>query len=171
MKAEEGREARARDKTLARKLERVEKSRNSWHDMAKDLLKENDELRAQISDDGDEPWEHHCRKILGRVWGERHRQEAMYGHINDKLENGTGPAVDWLLPVSPRRADEIQEDFREAYEAYEVKHGLPTWRHLIAEEVAEAFQEDDPERLAEELIQVAALCVSWVERLTKEKSA
>jgi hypothetical protein len=35
----------------------------------------------------------------------------------------------------------------------------------VREEVAEAFQEADGPALVDELIQVAALCVSWVERL------
>ena len=37
--------------------------------------------------------------------------------------------------------------------------------HLVREEVAEAFAESDPARLREELIQVAALAVSWVEKI------
>jgi hypothetical protein len=171
VKAFEGREARELDKPLARKIERLEKSRAEWRAKFYDVIDELDVLRAQIAGD-DDPWETHCRKILGRVWGERHKQEAAYGHVNGKLKWGTGPDAEWLHPfVGPEgdfKAAQIQEMFRSAYERYEEEQGLPTWRHLVLEEVAEAFQEDDPERRAEELIQVAALCVSWVERITKE---
>jgi hypothetical protein len=41
----------------------------------------------------------------------------------------------------------------------------PTWRLVLAEEVAEAFAETDPARLREELIQVAATAVRWVEAI------
>jgi hypothetical protein len=97
-------------------------------------------------------------------------QEERYGHVNDGLENGTGPEVRWVPIHSVATATEVQAAFRQDYEIFEGEHGLPTWMHLVREEVAEAFQEDDPQRLEEELIQVAALCVSWVERLRKKSS-
>ena len=37
--------------------------------------------------------------------------------------------------------------------------------HLLREEIAEVFVESDADRLREELIQVAALAVSWVEKI------
>lgn len=105
-----------------------------------------------------------CHAVLNEVWLERVQQEERYGDVNDKLEDGTGEWVNWI-PFHDEHAPQIEEDFRDDYEAYQFKHGLPTWMHLVREEVAEAFQESDPDRLAEELIQVAALCVSWVERI------
>lgn len=104
-------------------------------------------------------------RVLELVREERTRQEAQYGHVNPLLESGTGPEVRWLDPFTPDGADQIQVRLRWDYEAHEEAHGLPTWAHLVREEIAEAFQETDPHRLAEELVQVAALCVSWVERL------
>jgi hypothetical protein len=41
--------------------------------------------------------------------------------------------------------------------------GQGVWADILAEEVAEAFAESDPEKLAEELVQVAAVAVAWVE--------
>ena len=61
--------------------------------------------------------------------------------------------------------EEFEDICRADYEFYEKLHGQPTWMHLVREEVAEAFKEADPTRLEEELLQVAALCVSWVEKL------
>lgn len=102
--------------------------------------------------------------VLAEVLHERGRQRARYGE-NDDLENGTGPYVRWLEPLSPAAAKYIEHDLRTSYEAHEARHGKPTWRHLVLEEVAEAFQESDPGRLREEVLQVAALCVSWLEKL------
>lgn len=110
-------------------------------------------------------WTSGCRRVLGEVFEERVLQEKRYGDVNDMLEDGTGEWVEWLKPYSHNHAQEIEGFFRDDYEAYQMQHGKPTWMHLVREEVAEAFQESDPERLAEELIQVAALCVSWVERI------
>lgn len=101
--------------------------------------------------------------VLGDVRAERARQFAKYG-TNEGLRDGTGEA--WLRPFSLEDSATIEARLREDYEAYKVQHvGLPTWMHLVREEVAEAFAEMDPERLREELVQVAALCVSWVEKI------
>jgi hypothetical protein len=45
--------------------------------------------------------------------------------------------------------------------------GLVTWWHVLREEVCEAFAEADPERLRDELIQVAAMAIRWVEDLDR----
>ena len=42
------------------------------------------------------------------------------------------------------------------------KNGLLTWHEILEEEVHEAYVETDPSRLREELIQVAAVALSWV---------
>lgn len=105
------------------------------------------------------------RAVLGLVLKERATQEARYGEANLSIENGTGPRVRWIGPYTNDGADTIQRTLRMDYEDYEDAAGAPTWVHLVREEIAEAFLETDPERLAEELVQVAALCVSWVERL------
>jgi hypothetical protein len=107
------------------------------------------------------------RAILELVFNERQRQEARYGDANLTIEDGTGPRVRWLGPFTERSAEDIQIELRHDYEDFEVETGAPTWLHLVREEIAEAFQESDSDRLAEELIQVAALCVSWVERLPR----
>jgi hypothetical protein len=102
--------------------------------------------------------------VLGLVRKEREAQEARYGDVNHLLVSGTGPDTRWLLPYTMQPATTIQEVLREDYEDWE-QEALPTWAHLVREEVAEAFQEADGPALVEELIQVAALCVSWAERL------
>jgi hypothetical protein len=105
------------------------------------------------------------RAVLDLVLAERREQEARYGVPNELILDGTSPDTRWLLPLSNASATQIQEELRSDYEAFEKENWGITWMHLVREEVAEAFLEMDPDRLAEELIQVAALCVSWVERL------
>ena len=103
--------------------------------------------------------------VLSLVADERLRQEARYGPANELLRDGSGPETRWLGPYTGDSASAIQRRLRADYEDWEDEVGAPTWVHLIREEIAEAFEEDDPALLAEELVQVAALCVSWVERL------
>ena len=98
--------------------------------------------------------------VLDEVMEERFRQTERYGE-NGGLALGTGPDSRWLQPMVGWNASQIETRFRSEYETHET----PTWMHLIREEVAEAFMEDDPVRLREELIQVAALCVSLITRL------
>lgn len=112
--------------------------------------------------------------ILTEIAAERLRQEEAYVGINDILLDGTGPNVTWLDtahpwdPVYPDQpADVIQRALRQDYEYYEKDHGHPTWMHILREEVAEVFQESDQGRLREELIQVAAVAASWIERIDK----
>lgn len=111
-----------------------------------------------------EKWQVNTIAVLEQVFAERCRQVATYGH-NEDLVNGTGPDTRWAQPASDMSATELQLILRKDYEEFEDETGNPTWVHLVREEVAEAFQETDPEALGAELLQVAALCVSWVEKL------
>lgn len=103
-------------------------------------------------------------EVLDAVWGERARQFERYG-TNDDTPDGSGPGTRWLLPFTTESATDVEDLLREDYVDFEQEAGGPTWVHLLREEVAEAFAESDPTRLEEELIQVAALAVSWVESL------
>ncbi|MER6951259.1 hypothetical protein ABT294_45315 [Nonomuraea sp. NPDC000554] len=47
--------------------------------------------------------------------------------------------------------------------------GELSWRHILHEEVLEAFAEDDPELLRAELVQVAAVAVKWVQALDRRR--
>lgn len=104
------------------------------------------------------------REVLEAVLEERRRQFARYGS-NADLEDGTGPLTRWLMPLTNASALEVETMLRVDYEDYEEETGKPTWVHLIREEVAEAFKESDDARLEEELTQVAALAVSWIEKI------
>lgn len=48
-----------------------------------------------------------------------------------------------------------------------VRAGDLTWFDILTEEVLEAFAETDPDRIREELIQVAAVAVTWAEAIDR----
>jgi hypothetical protein len=91
---------------------------------------------------------------LMQVDDERIRQDQRWGEQNHA--DGTGAAYD----VEMRDAKRAQCD-----DAFLT--GLGTWRHILEEEVAEAFAEEEPENLRAELIQVAAVAVAWVEAIDR----
>ena len=102
--------------------------------------------------------------VLDDVAIERSRQFREHG-TNETLEDGTGATVPWLKPSSDINAELAEARFRLDYENREERHGQPTWMHILREEIAEVFMESDPTRLREELVQVAAVAVSWVEKI------
>lgn len=88
--------------------------------------------------------------VLAEVLQERADQEAKWGEQN--LPNGTGRPVDRSMALFHR--GECERAFA---------NGAGTWRDILTEEYAEALAESDPERLREELLQVSAVAVAWVE--------
>lgn len=105
--------------------------------------------------------------VLALVRAERSLQVFRYGHNTD-LEFGFGGNVSdypWLSPYTGDPNGLVEEAFRADYDRYERQHGNPTWMHLIREEVAEMFSSTDPNDIADEAIQVAALCVSLIEHI------
>jgi hypothetical protein len=91
------------------------------------------------------------------VLAEAHCQTDKWGV--QRHPDGTGPCYAF-------HAQDARERCNAAANAGEV-----TWRHILIEEVYEALAETDPERLREELVQVAAVCVSWIEDLDSREKA
>jgi hypothetical protein len=89
------------------------------------------------------------------IIAERYRQIEKWGVQHHP--NGTGSRL---------MAAQAAVDRAICNEAFE--HGNGTWRHILKEEVSEAFAEDDPEKLAEELIQVAAVALGWWEDIARQ---
>lgn len=116
--------------------------------------------------------EHTCQTdlVLQDLRAERARQFARYGD-NADLVDGVGPTARWLQPYSGDTAAVVERRFRDDYEEYEKDHGAPTWARLLREELAEALAEADPAKLRAELLQVAALSVSWIEKLDARDEA
>lgn len=120
----------------------------------------------------EEPWQVAMDQVLARVREHRHEQVARYGLQRGAqgLADGTGPGVPWLPKAAlgavlyGAGAQAIERAFRLDYNLHGGDAGA-NWMRLVREEIAESFAENDPDRLAEELVQVAALCVSWLEDL------
>jgi hypothetical protein len=94
--------------------------------------------------------------VLADIDAERDAQEAKFP--DQELPSGTGGSGRW--------------DRAEAYKGmceYAREAGQLTWTHVLEEEVAEALAESDVALLREELIQVAAVAVRWVEQIDREQ--
>lgn len=88
------------------------------------------------------------------VINELARQDSLWGEQNHP--NGTGMTGD------KERADAARHVCNTMF-----RTGSGTWRDILNEEVQEAFAENDPDALREELIQVAAVAIAWVESINR----
>ncbi len=97
-------------------------------------------------------------RALAAVSVERERQDAKFGALRDHAD---GTDLDYIQLADEAR-DRCERAFRE---------GRGTWRHILEEEVFEALGETAPDLLAKELVQVAAVCVAWLEALDARRTA
>lgn len=93
--------------------------------------------------------------VAREVIQERVRQDAVWGEQNHP--NGTsgiyGKSARYYRDMCSKKHDA----------------GYGTWLDILLEEVYEAAAEVDPASLRDELIQVAAVAVAWVECLDRTK--
>ena len=94
--------------------------------------------------------------ILAAIADERAAQDAKWG-VTD-LPSGAGDAWLGATQASRARCDEADAN------------GTTTWAMVLEEETLEALSESDPAKLREELLQVAAVAVAWIESLDREQS-
>jgi malonyl CoA-acyl carrier protein transacylase len=92
--------------------------------------------------------------VLLEVAAERSRQDELHGF--PVLADGT--STDW---------PEWAEALRDARELNDT--GRATWASILIEEVAEAMLETDRQKIREELVQVAAVAVKWVEAIDRDE--
>ena len=106
------------------------------------------------------------------VRAERARQDAKWGEQNHP--DGTGDQVAFMhgerlpkpherVPVTMGTLAYVARNVTDTY----ARVGQVTWADILLEEVAEAFAEDDPERLAVELVQVQAVAQQWREAIAR----
>lgn len=93
------------------------------------------------------------------IEGERLRQLEKWGVQTGKRLDGTGIQSYRLF------AEEYQRQNDARHEAG--KAGV--WAKILLEEVYEALAESDPDKLAHELVQVAAVATAWLEDLAYRK--
>lgn len=108
-------------------------------------------------------------QVLVEVKGERLRQEAKWGEQNHP--NGTGDIWEFCSGQHTGWAKDAADDARRRCQEASTKPWGDTYALILNEEVAEAFAEDDPALVREELIQVAAVAVAWVEAIDRRAGA
>lgn len=92
---------------------------------------------------------------LRLVLNECQRQYEKWGEQNHPNNTGAKWAGD--------------EQFWKLVNAQNESSGTHNWRHILSEEVAEAMASSTKEHLEEELIQVAAVCMTWIDALDRQK--
>lgn len=94
-------------------------------------------------------------KVLLDVKFERDKQDSKWGQQDHRLGCGAN--------IFKSMANEAKRHCDQQF-----KKGQGTWRHILIEEVYEALAESDPNKIREELIQVAAVVVAMVECLDRQ---
>ena len=100
-----------------------------------------------------------CNAVLNEVLKERRAQHAKWGeqnHIDGTGRRWNEEGCGWKATAAG-----IEGAAREILAAH------PTYAAILGEEVGEAFAETDPARLREELVQVAAVAVAWIEAIDR----
>lgn len=110
----------------------------------------------------DEP---NLTRFLDQIRVERAAQIAKWG--DQRHPDGTHPDLVWAFTgpaayVAQCARSECQRLFEEGY---------GTWRDILREEVAEAFEQDDPATLRAELVQIAAVCAAWVSDIDRRETS
>lgn len=93
--------------------------------------------------------------ITQEIIRERWAQHARWGEQNHP--DGTGSEE--FREVANKARAYCQDAFAE---------GRGAWSHILNEEFCEALAERDRMKLRQELIQVAAVAVAWVEKIDRE---
>jgi ADP-ribose pyrophosphatase YjhB (NUDIX family) len=107
-----------------------------------------------VAHDGDAGVPGSLARVLAAVTAERAAQDARWGM--QELPDGTG------AEGAVADADRAKREVSEAHDRGEL-----SWRHILHEEVLEAYAESGSERLRAELVQVAAVAVKWIQALDR----
>lgn len=92
--------------------------------------------------------------VVAEVAKERARQDQKWGEQNHA--DGTGGQMREFAAMAAREWCDQRH-----------KTNDETWLDILNEEICEAFAETDPEKLRQELLQVAAVAVAWIEALDR----
>lgn len=87
------------------------------------------------------------------VRAERIRQAQLHGDQSHLPDGTGGPGLQTIAEYRRRQCEGAAQ------------RGALTFRDIFDEEVAEVLAEDDPARLRAELVQVAAVCVQWIQAI------
>ena len=97
--------------------------------------------------------------VLKEVQMERARQDAKWGEQNHPDGTCAGPNGAVMAKQHADAARSVCDQM--------AKIGKLTWAHILTEELMEAYAETDEQKLRKELIQTAAVAVSWIEAIDR----
>lgn len=104
--------------------------------------------------------------VLNEVLAERVRQDEKWGEQNwpnfpKWAVNDVHRAMHYGIPTEAMAKAQTESRF---------KHLAGTYADILIEEVAEAIGAHDDDALREELVQVAAVAVAWIEAIDRRKA-
>ncbi len=103
--------------------------------------------------------------VYDEIRAERGRQDEKWGV--QAHPNGTGSAL--IIPIDPRgMAKDVADRARERCNRLTAA-GQVTYEAILTEEIFEAYAEDLPEKLREELVQCGAVIVAWIQKIDRDK--
>ncbi|UOF80379.1 hydrolase domain protein [Caudoviricetes sp.] len=94
------------------------------------------------------------KQILGEIETERERQALLWG------DQSHLPEVNDFALIGIDTEEKVKREYRLASQSGEVSFAL-----ILREEFVEALRAETPETRREELVQVAAFCLQWIERI------
>ena len=110
---------------------------------------------------------HAMATVLDQVANERYCQHAKFKQQN--WPDGTGTLLD--LNIARARTPLSASDAAKDVTNQAFADGKLTWKDILVEELFEALDETDLERLRAEVIQVAGVAVAWVEAIDRRIAA
>ncbi len=94
--------------------------------------------------------------------------------LYDVADERIAQVAKWGVQARPDGTSESNAPYAEAAKAATDKaaeNGTLTWADILSEEVLEAFSETNQDALREELVQVAAVAISWAEDIDRRRTA
>lgn len=98
--------------------------------------------------------------VLGEVGDERHRQHAKWGRQDHPSFDAERMPEYYEMPTAHRARALCEKAFQ---------NGKGTFAHIAVEEFVEAIDAHSEDELRAELVQVAAVCVAWVEAIDRRR--
>jgi hypothetical protein len=105
--------------------------------------------------------------VLFVVGYERERQETLFPQQRLRHSALLGSVVGAQLPQVDLKDAQAREARAKERVAYNLRHERLTWADVLNEEVAEALAATSVAHLREELVQVAAVAVRWIEAIDR----
>lgn len=100
--------------------------------------------------------------IFKELEAERIRQDAKFGNQTQNLDVDPTESQEFRLFKEKAARRRCQDDF---------KNGMGSWQVILQEELMEACAAPDEQSRRTELVQLAAVCVAWIENIDRRAAA